>query len=1499
MKRSNLWFACSAIFFLNTVAPVIDANAQDLTDSPVAATGALTQGTQSSTQQLYQTGVLTPPRWDDGVTALTAGPGVTALSGRVVTLQGAGLPNVAVSDGSAAVMTDADGQYLLPNIPDGRSVLVIDAQKAGAAEVTDYGYYQANVIAQKGVTTVLPYKSWLPQVDHAHDVVITSPTTAETVISTPTVPGVELHIPAGVIITGPDHKPVTKISITPIPSDRTPVPLPNNVVVPQYFTIQPGGSTITGVDGKWVGAQLWYPNYTHEIPGARSTFWRYDAYGFGWTTYGTGTVALDGQHFVPDKGTELYEFSGAMFNNPSYTPPGSGPKPGAGGPDPGPCPNCTCGDPVDPGTGLWTETAVDLSVADLTPLSVIRTYRQEDANRRVFGVGMTLSYDLYLYSSDPPNTYQTVDLITPAGGRVHFVRTSAGTDSTTAVMRSDDPGQFKGAIISWNGAGWTLTTTDGSLYVFGENAPLQYFQDRFGNRVTLTRDTTLGTHITSISSSNGRWIKFDYNDLSEITQATDNTGRTVTYGYTGDFLHTVTDPNGGVTTYNWDISVPDHPLLTSIQLPSQSPSGPPPTGSYAVKTAYDPSTRRVTLQTMQQGKVTYGFAYTLSGATVSATTITMTDANYSPARTTTCKLAFNSSGYWTSNKQAFGSSIEQDYTAVRGGDPIPPACNLNNASNSPAGALIALTDALGRTTCWTYNSAGKVLTETRLAGVTGSSVTTTYTYGAFDQLASITDPLSHKTTIALDSLGRVTSITDALTHKWTLTNNTNGTVAKITDPLGATHATTFTYDHGDLVKVTDALGHAKSLYTDALGRTTRIVDPQADVQQWSYDPIWGVHIATDANGNAVTTNYNTDGLVSNVVDPRSSTFKTQYAYDVNGRLTTRTDPLGHNDTINTFDGYNNPRTKTDRNSQNATYTYDLLGRVATATLADGHSLVYTWDAGNRLTRVDDTLAGATNSVIRGYDDLDRLMSEQVIQGATTIGTVSYTYDTASRRASMSVPGQTQLCYYFDDANRLITITRASPCAAPPILCSDPSVQECFTYFDNNLRKTVRLPNGLVGTYAYDNANELLTITYANTGGTTIGDLSYTYDSAGRVSSRGGSLFKSVLPTATTATAAYNQDNQLTSWNGAAASYDLNGNLTGDGTHTYTWDARNRMTAIKNNAGTSTLASLVYDGVGRRQSVTQSSATVTALYDGYDTVQEQGSTTANLQIGLGIDERFTRTKGGATSTYLTDQLGSTVALANSTGAVATTYSYDPYGLTTTVGAANDNQYQFTGRQNDGFGLYYFRARYYSPAWGRFVSEDKLGLAAGINVYAYVGGNPITHRDPSGRDVDIMGNFYGPPDPCYAGPSTDPYLTPAAIMLAGVAAPLALELGGSGLALGGAEAAGPELIGSFDVPAGLRFGTTTFGNYAHEAVANVLRGLYPEANFVMRVLPGQTGVDVEVASESVADVGFKYGEIKPLTASGEAALLRQVARWALSTPVQAITYDAVGNIFLGFR
>ncbi|MBX3302485.1 MAG: RHS repeat-associated core domain-containing protein [Nitrospira sp.] len=144
-------------------------------------------------------------------------------------------------------------------------------------------------------------------------------------------------------------------------------------------------------------------------------------------------------------------------------------------------------------------------------------------------------------------------------------------------------------------------------------------------------------------------------------------------------------------------------------------------------------------------------------------------------------------------------------------------------------------------------------------------------------------------------------------------------------------------------------------------------------------------------------------------------------------------------------------------------------------------------------------------------------------------------------------------------------------------------------------------------------------------------------------------------------------------------------------------------------------------------------TTNFVYDGLNPVQEKnGATvTANLLTGLGIDQVFTRTDGTGTRELFTDALGSTVALADTSGAVQTSYTYEPFGGITQSGSINSNSYKYTGREDDGTGLMYYRARYYSPRLQRFISEDPIGFDGGdVNVYAYVEGNPISRADSYG-------------------------------------------------------------------------------------------------------------------------------------------------------------------------
>lgn len=102
--------------------------------------------------------------------------------------------------------------------------------------------------------------------------------------------------------------------------------------------------------------------------------------------------------------------------------------------------------------------------------------------------------------------------------------------------------------------------------------------------------------------------------------------------------------------------------------------------------------------------------------------------------------------------------------------------------------------------------------------------------------------------------------------------------------------------------------------------------------------------------------------------------------------------------------------------------------------------------------------------------------------------------------------------------------------------------------------------------------------------------------------------------------------------------------------------------------------------------------------------------------LGVDQTSTRSDVGGTSTPLIDVLGSALALADASGTARTQYMFDPFRTPMSSGAASSNAVQCAARENDGAGLYYYRARYQAPAPRRFTSEDPIGFRGGINLYA---------------------------------------------------------------------------------------------------------------------------------------------------------------------------------------
>jgi RHS repeat-associated protein len=1223
-----------------------------------------------------------PPSPWQSLPPLQAPPGVTALAGQALRLNGTPLANVTLEIEGHKARSDKTGRFLvtLSEAQRGRRELVIDGTTANSQGRT-YGVFEFGLVIGAGRTNVLPFTIWMPRLDTAHAVTIPSPTTSATVVTTPRIPGLELHLAPNTVIRDRAGRVVRRLSITPIPVDRPPFPLPRDTEVPIYFTIQPGGAYVHVYGQPGVkGARLIYPNYTAQKPGETMDFWRYDPEDRGWDVYGQGAVSRDGRQVVPNPGVSIYEFTGAMIST-AFSPPSWWPSfAGLFG-----------GDPVDLATGLFVYEKTDLFLPDVMPLALTRTYRPSDATSRSFGRGSRHLYDVHLWRPNV-SSYEDVALILPDGKRIEYVCLNP-EEPLIGDLRFEHtatPTAFYQSTFQWIGFGWALALRDGTVYEFGDNAPLQSIRDRFGNVTRLVRTNGQHGNIVKIISPHNRWIAFTYDGSDRITQAKDNLGRTVGYEYDGSGrLWKVTDAAGGVTEYTYDTS---HQMLTIED----------PRGITYLTNVYD-ANGRVEEQTLADTGV-YAFDYTLDGSGQ----VTQTDLTDPEGRVQ--RAAFNADGFPLTVTEAYGTGLARTTTYT-----------YQSGSN----LLTHVVDALSRETEYTYDAFGNVTSVVELAG-TADEITTTYTYEpAYNQVATVTDPLNHTTSFAYDSLGRVTAVTDALSHQTTFTYNGAGQPLTVTDALSKT--TTFGYALGNLVSITSPLGHVESRFVDGGGRLVQVTDARGLSTRFDYNAFSQVTKILDPLNGETSFTYDGNGNLLTLTDARSKT--TTWTYDGMDRVETRTDPLSRDESF-AYDLLGNLTSWTDRKGQVTAYQYDGLNRqtfvgfgTTGAPPTYASTITTTFDAGDRPTEIVDSVAG---TIERTYDLLDRLTEE-----ITPEGTLTYTYDDASRRASMTVAGQTAISYTLDDADRLTGVTRGTAAVS-------------LAYDNADRRTSLTLPNGIVVEYAYDDDSRLTGLTYTQ-GMSTLGTLTYEYDANGQRTSVDGTYARTNLPAALTS-ATYDDANQIATFGGVSFTYDANGNLTNDGSRTYTWDARNQLASLTGPVN----GSFAYDGVGRRRSKTIGGTTTQFLYDGLNPVQELsgGTPTANLLTGLGIDEYFTRTDGAGVREFLTDALGSTVALADASGTVQTEYSYEPFGATTITGASTTSAYGFTGRENDGTGLYHYRARYHHPTAQRFVSEDPLGFADGPHLALYVANRSPNFVDPLGLDIKL------PKDPGGLGPEWKP-------------------------------------------------------------------------------------------------------------------------------------------------
>jgi YD repeat-containing protein len=226
---------------------------------------------------------------------------------------------------------------------------------------------------------------------------------------------------------------------------------------------------------------------------------------------------------------------------------------------------------------------------------------------------------------------------------------------------------------------------------------------------------------------------------------------------------------------------------------------------------------------------------------------------------------------------------------------------------------------------------------------------------------------------------------------------------------------------------------------------------------------------------------------------------------------------------------------------------------------------------------------------------------------------------------MTVTGQPTVNYTYDNNDRLTHITQGTATVT-------------IAYDDIGRRTSLTLPNNVVTEYGYDLGSRLTSLTYKHSGNV-IGDLTYEYDAADQRTKMGGSFARSILPEPVSS-ATYNAANQQLTFGGKTLTYDLNGNLTNDGTNTYTWNARNQMTQV---TGPQVNASFGYGANGSRTNTTINGTTTSFLRSGPNVVQEQSSQsgTTNIISG-GPGEIFTRSDSSGVTSSIADGIGSVAA-----------------------------------------------------------------------------------------------------------------------------------------------------------------------------------------------------------------------------------------------------------------